>query len=161
MRSSLLKFIFILSLALNFSVAGTAAYFYYQQSGYWMSPFGKKLKKDRFLFEELSLRPEQLKEMKDKAILFRAEIDSRRYKIIEHRKELIKLMRSDKPDVNKINALISTISIKQEEMQKMIIPHIIEEKVLLDKKQQHEFLDLIENTMTQGGFAGCPQAEHN
>jgi Spy/CpxP family protein refolding chaperone len=126
-----------------------------------MSPFGKKIKKDRFLFEELSLRPEQLKEMKDKAFPFRADIDSRRYEIIKHRHELIRLLRSDEPDINKINAVISSISIKQEQMQRMITAHILEEKELLDKKQQHAFLDLIENTMTQGRFAGCPHAEIN
>jgi len=161
MKNNLLKFILIISLALNFSVAGTAAYFYYQQSGYWMSPFGKKIKKDRFLFEELSLRPEQLKEMKSRAILFRAEIDGKRHEITQKWKELITLMRSDTPDVNAINAIISQINGIQGEMQRKIAIHILEEKSLLDKAQQKKFLDLIENAMTQGKQMRCPPIEHN
>jgi len=155
MRSSILKFILIVSLSLNLSVIGAAGYFYYKQSGYWISPFGKKMEKNRFLFEELSLRPEQLKEMKSRAIFFRSEIDRRRGEISQKRKDLITLMRSDTPDVNAINAVISGINGTQEEMQRMIAVHILEEKALLDKSQQKKFLDLIENAMTQGRQMGC------
>ena len=156
MRSSILKFILIVSLALNISVIGTAGYLYYKQSGYWISPFGKKMEKGRFLFEELSLRPEQLKDMKSRAIPFRAEIDHMRNEITQKRKELIRLMRGDNPDVNAIDIVISEINVMQGEMQRKIAVHILEEKSLLDKAQQKKFLDLIENAMTQGKQPGCP-----
>lgn len=161
MRSNILKFVLLVSLALNMSVIGTAGYFYYKQAGYWTSPFGKKMEKNRFLFEELSLGPEHLKAMKSRAIRFRSEIDRRRHEITQKRKELITLMRSDTPDTNSINAVISGINGMQGDMQKMIALHILEEKALLDKAQQKKFLDLIESAMTQGRQMGCPSSiEH-
>jgi Spy/CpxP family protein refolding chaperone len=162
MRSSILKFILLVSLALNISVIGTAGYFHYKQSGYWTTPFGNKIEKDRFLFEELSLRPEQLKEMKSRAMQFRSEIDRRRHEITQKRRELISLIRMDAPDINAIDMVISKINIMQGEMQKKIAVHILEEKALLDKSQQEKFLNLIENAMTQGGQIGCPlPTEHD
>ena len=77
-------------------------------------------------------------------------------RISQKRKALITLMRSDTPDVNAINAAISEINEMQEEMQRMIAVHILEEKSLLDKAQQKKFLDLIENAMTQGRQPVCP-----
>ena len=93
MKSSLLKFTLAASLILNLTVFVTAGYHYYQQSRTWVSPFGKVMEKDKFIFEELSLKPDQLAAMKNKAMTFRAEIDRRRMEIEARRKELVTLMR--------------------------------------------------------------------
>lgn len=122
---------------------------YYKLSDYRVSPFGVKIKKDRFLFEELSLRPEQLKTMKERAIDFRAEIDRRRKEIAEKRLTMLNLMRADIPDKKAIDAAISDISRMQEDLQRVVAIHILEEKAALDKDQQKKFLDLIENAMAK------------
>ena len=75
MKNNVLKFSLAASLILNLTVFATAGYHYYQQSLYWVSPFGQVMEKDKFLFEELSLKPEQLAAMKNKAVLFRGEIE--------------------------------------------------------------------------------------
>ena len=98
MKNNILKFALAASLLLNVSVFATAAYRYYAQSRIWVSPFGKVMEKDRFLFEELSLKPEQLAAMKKEARTFRAEIDRRRQEIDTKRKELVALMRDQDPD---------------------------------------------------------------
>ncbi len=149
MKNSILKFALTASLILNISVLVTAGYMYYKQSDYWVSPFGVKMKKDRFLFEELSLRPEQLKRMKERAIDFRAEIDRRRKEITGKRMEMLNLMRADIPDGRAIDITISDISRMQEEMQRVVAMHILEEKAALDKDRQKKFLDLIENAITK------------
>jgi hypothetical protein len=159
MKNSTLKFILAVSLILNISVLVTAGYMYYKQSDYWVSPFGVKMKKDRFLFEELSLSPDQLKTMKERAIDFRTEIDRRRKEIAGKRLLMLNLMRADIPDKKAIDAAISDISGKQEEMQRVVAIHILEEKATLDKDQQKKFLDLIEDAMTKGRQTGCPPAE--
>jgi len=151
MRTSILKFALAASLILNISILATAGYMYYKQSDYWVSPFGVKMKKGRFLFEELSLRPEQLKTMKERAVNFRTEIDRRRKEIAEKRVQMLNLMRADIPDKKTIDTVISDISGKQEEMQRVVAIHILEEKATLDKAQQKKFLDLIENAMTKEG----------
>ena len=158
-NNSVLKFALIASLILNFTVLATAGYLYYRQTSYWVSPFGMKLPKDRFLFDELSLRPEQRKAMRGKAIPFRAEIDRRRQEIVKKRKELFTLMREENPDRKAIGAVIAEISRMQEEMQRRIAGHMLEEKALLDKDQQQKFLELIESRMSQGVHAGCPPVE--
>jgi len=151
MRNSVLKFALAASLILNISVIAAAGYMYYRQSDYWVSPFGAKMKKDRFLFEELSLSPDQLKTMKERAIDFRAEIDRRRKEIAGKRLLMLNLMRADVPDRRAIDTVISDISRMQEDMQRVVAVHILDEKETLDKDQQKKFLDLIENAMAKEG----------
>ena len=151
MTNSTLKFVLAASLILNISILATAGYVYYKQSDYWVSPCGVKMKKDRFLFEELSLRPEQIKTMKERAIDFRAEIDRRRKEITGKRTEMLNLMQADIPDRRAIDNTISDISRIQEDMQRVVAMHMLEEKATLDKDQQKKFIDLIKNAMTKEG----------
>jgi Spy/CpxP family protein refolding chaperone len=159
MKNNLLKFALAASLVLNLTVFATAGYRYYAQSRLWVSPFGKVMEKDRFMFEELSLQPEQMAAMKKEAMLFRAEIDRRRQKIDAKRKELVALMRYQKPDKKAIDATIREISGKQEEMQRMIAGHMLEIKESLDAGQQQKFLDLIERNMAGSGQMSCPPSQ--
>lgn len=160
MKNSALKFLLIVSLILNMSFLGAAGYQYYKKSTYWTSPFGYKMKKGHFLFEELSLKPEQMKAMRENATKFRAIIDEKRRAIASKRKELITLMRQDNPDRNDIAAVVSEISGMQEEMQRMIAMHMLDVKADLDKAQQKKFLDLVDNAMSEGRQMGCPPTEH-
>ena len=156
MKNNLLKFALAASLVLNLTVFATAGYHYYQQSRYWESPFGKVMEKDKFLFEELSLKPEQLTAMKNKAIPFRAEIDRRRLEIDAKRKVLVALMRHQNPDKKAVDATIREISGQQEEMQRMIVDHMLEIKSSLGMDQQRKFFDLIERNMAGSGQISCP-----
>jgi hypothetical protein len=115
------------------------------------------MEKDKFLFEELSLKPEQLSAMKNKAIPFRAEIDRRRMAIDVRKKELVTLMRDQTPDKKaKIDTTIKEINGKQEEMQRMIVGHMLEIKSSLDVNQRRKFFDLIERNMAGSGQMSCP-----
>jgi Spy/CpxP family protein refolding chaperone len=156
MKNNLLKFALAASLILNLTVFATAGYHYYQQAHSWVSPFGKVMEKDKFLFEELSLKPEQLTAMKNMAMPFRAEIDRRRLEIDAKRKELVVLMRDRSPDKKAIDRTIKEISGKQEEMQRMIVGHMLEMKSSLDAGQQRKFFDLIERNMAGSGQMTCP-----
>jgi len=153
MSRSNVKFFLALSVLFNLTVLATAGYQYVSNSHSWTSPFGTKMARDRFLFEELSLAPEQMKAMREKAIPFRAEIDRRRAAIAAKRKELITLLRAEAPDAGAVDAVIAQISGLQEEMQKKITRQMLEQKALLDRQRQGRFLDLIERAMTQGGQA--------
>ena len=159
MKNSILKYLLAASVVLNLTVFATAGYHYYQQSRTWVSPFGKVMEKDKFLFEELSLKPEQLAAMKNKAISFRAEIDRRRQEIDAQRKELVALMRDQNPDTKAIDAAIREISGRQETMQRMIAGHMLKIKASLDADQQRKFLELIERNMTGSGQTACPPGQ--
>ena len=154
-----LKYLLAISLALNLSVIATAGYRYFSVRGTWTSPFGTKMARDRFLFEELSLTQQQMRTMREKAIPFRAEVDRQRAEILARRKDLIRLLRSDAPDIGAIDGVIAEISAMQEAMQKQITRQMLEQRALLDGGQQKRFLDLIEQAMEQGGHVGCAPAE--
>ena len=156
MKNNTLKFLLLISLILNISFLGAAGYQYYKKSTYWTSPFGYTMKKGHFLFEELSLRPDQRKTMREAATRFRTVIDDKRQSIATKRKELITIMRQDNPDRNATAAVVAEISEMQEEMQRMIAMHMLDMKSGLDKEQQKKFLDLTENAMTEGRQIGCP-----
>jgi Spy/CpxP family protein refolding chaperone len=153
-----LKYLLAVSLVLNLSVVATAGYRHLSARGSWTSPFGTKMAGDRFLFEELSLTPQQMRTMREKAIPFRAEIDRQRAEILARRKELVGLLRSDAPDAAAVDAAIAAISGLQETMQRKITRQMLEQKALLEPGQQRKFLDLIENAMSQGGHPGCAPA---
>lgn len=161
MKNSTLKFLLVVSLILNISFLGTVGFQYYKQSTYWTSPFGYKIKKGYFLFEQLSLRPDQLKTMKESAIQFRTLIDDKRQEMAAKKKELIALLRQNNPDRTAISAVLSEISGMQEQMQRMIAMHMLDVKAGLDKDQQRQFFDLIEKAMTEGRQMGCPPTEQN
>ncbi|OGW40321.1 MAG: hypothetical protein A2010_15825 [Nitrospirae bacterium GWD2_57_9] len=158
--NNLLKFALVASLVLNVTLLATASYHAYRQSALWVSPFGQEMHRNQFLFEELSLGPEQLKSLKERTVPFRAEIDRRRKQIFAKRKELINLMRSERPDSKAIVALISDISELQEQVQRRITEHMLEVKASLDKDNQQKFLDLIEKRMGGAGNS-CPPDEHD
>jgi Spy/CpxP family protein refolding chaperone len=162
MRSNqVLKFALIASLVLNVTLLATAGYHAYRRSAVWVSPFGQEMHRNQFLFEELSLGPEQLRSLKERTIPFRAEIDRSRKRILVKRKELIDLMRSEKPDSKAIEVLISDISGLQEQVQQRITKHMLEVKASLDKDNQQKFLDLIEKRIGGAGNSGCPPDNHD
>ena len=161
MKNSTLKFLLVISLILNISFLGAAGYQFYKKSAYWTSPFGYTVKKDHFLFEELSLRADQLKTMRETATKFRTVIDEKRQAIVSKREELITLMRQDNPDKSAIAAAVSESGGMQEDVQRMVAMHMLDMKAGLDKEQQKKFFDLIENAMTEGRQMGCPPTQQN
>ena len=159
MRTRFVKIALAVSLAFNLSVLVAAGVFYHQKSEYWVSPFGAKVPRDRFMFEKLSLRADQIKIMRESATLFHEQIDRKRQEIAEKRKDLIRLLRADAPDTASIHAVLAQISRIQEELERMVTTHILQQKAVLDRQQQDKFLDLIQNTAMQRGSetrpAGC------
>jgi Spy/CpxP family protein refolding chaperone len=149
MKDNILKFILAISLILNVSLLATAGYVYYKQSLHRHPVHESELQHGGFLFEELSLRPDQAKAMQTKALSFHAEMDKKRQAIREKRFLFIDLVRQDPPDKEAIDAAISEINNMQKDMQKMVATHILEVKAALDKEQQQKFLSLLQDAMTK------------
>jgi Spy/CpxP family protein refolding chaperone len=164
MKNNLLKYLLIVSLLLNFSFLGAAAYSYYQQTRSGPPPFGYGLP-GRFpagsstqphLFEALSLKPEQRMTFEQKAPLFHKALEERREKVDQLRRSLFDLMRTEHPDSKAIEATIAEINGVQEEMQKLVAAHMLQFKSMLDKDQQKKFFDLIERAMSRRQEIHCP-----
>ncbi|HVN98293.1 MAG TPA: periplasmic heavy metal sensor [Syntrophorhabdaceae bacterium] len=165
MKSNILKYILVLSLLLNVSLLGSAVYTHYKEARYHhmaqfsgphgtlapFAPYGPGM-----LFEELSLKPEQMKLFQQKALLFHSALMKKREEVDRLRGSMLALMRADNPDNKAIEATITEINQKQEEMQRTVISHMIEFKSMLNKDQQKKFMDMIENAMGEHREAVCP-----
>jgi Spy/CpxP family protein refolding chaperone len=165
MKDKLLRYILVLSLLLNFSFLGAAAYTYYHQNWHPPGPFGYgapgrvsmgPFSMHAHLFEALSLKPEQRRVFEQKAPLFHDALDKKREKIDQLRRSLFDLMRADHPDSKAIEATISEINRVQEDMQKLVAAHMLQFKSMLDKDQQKKFFDLIEGGMARRQEIQCP-----
>ena len=165
MKSNLLKSILVLSLLLNFSLLGTVGYTYYQQNRYRSSPIGYgapgrmplgHTSTHPYLFEALSLKPEQRKLFEQKAPLFHLTLDKKRQEVDRLRRSLFDLMGVDHPDSKVIEATIAEISGVQEDMQKLVIEHMLQFKSMLDKDQQKKFFDLVRGAMSKTREIQCP-----
>mgnify|MGYP000849588334 FL=1 len=156
MKISIMKVALVVSLIFNLSFMAAAAFVYLQKNSSWVSPFGVKLKKDHFLFEELSLRPDQAQRMRETAVPFRALIDQKRKAIAAQKNELLSLMRGDTTDQQAINRRLAEISRLQAEVESMVADHILQVKATLDKQQQQKFIDLLQRTMQQDRLVCLP-----
>jgi Spy/CpxP family protein refolding chaperone len=157
MRDNILKYILIISLALNVSFLGAAGYTHYKQATYRRLPTMHELHTGGgHLFEGLALKPEQLKAFQEKALPFHAAIAKKRQEIERLRASLFGLMRADNSDQKAIEATIAQINRTQEEMQKTVAAHMLEFKSMLDKDQREKFLNMIEGAMAQRNEMQCP-----
>jgi hypothetical protein len=156
MKNNFLKYILILSLLLNFSLLGAAGYTQYRRS---RTPVVTPLNcnpGNNYLFQQLSLKPEQIKLFQEKAPSFHDLLGKKRQEVDQMRGALFGLLRADAPDSQAIQGTILKINRIQAEMQKMVVAHMLEFKALLDKDQQNKFLDLIEGAMVKRKDAGYP-----
>jgi Spy/CpxP family protein refolding chaperone len=161
MKNNMLKFVLVFSLLLNLSMLASAGYTYYKQSRYQALPMGHGFRQPGMLvpahlFEELSLKPEQLKAMQEKAMGFHTDLNRKGQEIDRMRASLVALIQDDKPDSKAIDATVAEINRLQLEVQKTAVSHMLEFKGMLDKDQQKRFLGLIEGAMTTKAGLQCP-----
>jgi Spy/CpxP family protein refolding chaperone len=164
MKDSILKYILIISLLLNVSLLGTAAYTHFRQTRFGPPPFagldGPPGQPAPFgpgmLLGDLSLKPEQVKLFQQKAVVFHDALNKKRQEVDRLRVSLIGLMRADHPDNKAIEVTIGQINAEQQDMQKIVVSHILEFKSMLDGQQQKKFLNLIEGAMDRPKEAMCP-----
>ena len=164
MKDNFLKYLLVLSLLLNFSILGAAGYTFYQRKWYPPAPFGYGLPRGArvgssihpHLFEALSLTPEQRKQFEEKAPLFHEALDEKRKKVDRLRGSLLDLMGSDHPNTKALETTIAEINGVQEEMQKLVVAHMLQFKSILAKDQQKKFFDLIQGAMSRRQEVQCP-----
>jgi len=164
MKNNITKYILVVSLLLNFSLLGAAGYTHYRQTHYRHALFGYGIpgrvpvgsSTQPYLFEVLALKPEQRKLFEQKALLFHEGLDKKRSTVDQLRRSLFDLMGIDNPDSKAIETTIAEINGVQEDMQKMIVAHMLEFKSMLDQDQQKKFFDLIQGAMTRRQAIQCP-----
>ncbi len=159
MKSNFFKFVFIISMIFNISIISTAGYVYYRHR-HRTSMFGNMTRKEQFIFERIPLRPDQIKALNDRSATFRAEVDKKRDEIIRERKALLSLLRSGSVTKEGIDKEISKVNRTQEDIQRMVAMHILEEKSILDKDQQDQFFDLLDRSLEKRKHAESGPGGH-
>jgi len=155
MKNNRFKYVLVLSLLLNVSFLGAAGYTHYQQTRYRAAPCGYSIEgrtpryssNQPHLFEALSLNPEQRRLFEQKAQLFHQALDKKGADVDRLRERLIGLMLAVQPDNQAIETTIAEINGVQQEMQKMIVAHMLEFKSMLSREQQKKFFDLIQGSL--------------
>jgi Spy/CpxP family protein refolding chaperone len=163
-KYQIFKYILLVSLLLNFSLLGSAGYTYYRQNRLPTATIGHSVQErtpsgsatQAHIFEALSLKPDQLRLFQDKAALFHEALDKKQTRVAHLRTSLLDLMRADNPDRKAIEAAIADINGVQQQMQELVVSHMLEFKSMLDKDQQKKFLDLIQGAMAEKDGMRCP-----
>ncbi|MGB7970328.1 MAG: periplasmic heavy metal sensor [Candidatus Deferrimicrobiaceae bacterium] len=158
MRTRFIRIALVVSLAFNVSALVAAGVLYHRESGYWVAPFGMKVPRGRFPFEELSLRSGQMKILRENATRFHEEVDEKRREIAGKRNDLLLLLRADPPDTRAVHAVLDEMSRIQAEMGRKVAAHILQQKAVLDRPQQDAFFDLIQKAVMQRSSEMGPAA---
>lgn len=160
MKNNVLKFVLVLSLLLNTSLLASAGYTHYKQSRPRPFPLGTAVQHStdgtHHLFEELSLSPDQLTAMQQRALTFHADLEKKAQEVERKRRYLVAVMGAGVLDEKAIDSTIGEISRLQEEIQRMAVSHMLEVKSMLDNNQQKKFFDLIHAAMANRREMQCP-----
>ncbi len=159
MRNKLLILGFTFSVAINAAVLLTIGF-------HWRGGCGEEHYRreghhqQNFLSRELNLSSSQKEQMKNFEKSFQTNMKDVSFKLNEKRGELINLLSEFEPNQEEINIRINEIASLQAELQKYVIDYLLEQKGVLDLKQQDKFFSLIEKRFDQeanhhsdGGFS--------
>ncbi len=146
MRDRTLKFVLVLSLLLNVSMLSASSYFFYRHRGHWR---GHEMisGREEMLLDKISLRPDQIKTIRENSHGFYSLMDRKKSEIIDLRQVLFFLLFTEKPDQEKINGMIDEINRLQKETQTAVAAHVLEEKSVMDDKQREKFYEMIEASL--------------
>jgi len=168
MKGNIIKYLLIVSLLMNVSFLGAAVYTRYSHPRYRAMPLiypgGASDKAAPFshgsqgncLFEELSLRPDQIKVFQNKATGFHKALDAKRQQVVRLRGSLVTILREDNPNRETIGRTIAEINGVQRDMQEMVVSHMLEFKSMLNSEQQKKFISLIQSAMKERRESVCP-----
>ena len=152
MNSNWLKTVLIISLALNFMVAGGLTY-------------------KNFFVQKIEGQPEKPLEQDTSSIDFSPQIRNgrrgfgnrirpERMRIQEEQDKLVELLMQDPPDRRKINEALETISRTQAEVQQLTIDRILKEIQNLPPEQKMAYIAKLKRRMRHKGMFGMGRGRH-
>ncbi len=141
-----LKLILILSLSLNVSMLSAAGYFFYRHHGHRRT-YERTYGGEEMLLDRVSLRPDQIKAIRERSRGFYAIMERKRSEMIDLRQVLFFLLFTGNPDRSKIDGIIDEINRVQKETQTLVAAHMLDEKAVMDDKQREKFYEMIEASL--------------
>lgn len=142
MNSKVLKSVLLVSLIFNLSIISAAGYFYFTRGA-----SGGAEKKQSLYAKKLGLTPEQAERIKEEDLRFRTAVESTRTELMAKRRDLLGVLKEEHPDRAAIDSLLSEIVGLQGKIEAQAVEHILNEKSVLDKEQQAEFVKLLEKRL--------------
>jgi hypothetical protein len=134
-----LKFVLVLSLALNAGVLGALAY---QMAAHGV-PVVFGTEGEPHAADYLKLTPEQRERWRALEADFIARLEADRRDIAVHRERLIREIFSEKPALERIEADRETIARLQTEQQRRVIAQLLREREILDGAQRDLLADFL------------------
>jgi Spy/CpxP family protein refolding chaperone len=155
MRAKWLRFILILSLAINAAVLATMGYHYYFSASAKTSAPCPLSPGDSHLYQSLGLSDAQLSKMEPLAQKFHSRLAELGAAMERKRELLVDLLAKDM-DPASVEKLRREMASIQDEIQREAISHIMETRKILDAKQQQRFFDLMKQSMAIGKSPWSP-----
>lgn len=142
-----LRYVLVISLALNLGVLGAIGYRAIQSSGVPGASPGFP-----GLVDYLDLRDEQKRDWREAESHFLAQFEPRASEIRELRDRLIRAMFADDPDRAAIESDRARIARLQEEQQRLVVEQLLRERAVLDAAQRERLMQLLlEQSAGQSG----------
>jgi Spy/CpxP family protein refolding chaperone len=149
MRNKLIVSLLTLSLAMNVAVLSVVGYnfYYHRQQQPLIQSFSSQ--KNHHFYQALGLTPAQQARMEPMAHLFHQRLEAL-YSTIKIKKELfVKLLSQKNIDQTQIDRLRKQIAAIQDKIQKIVISHLLDVKLILNEDQQERFFALLSKSMNK------------
>jgi hypothetical protein len=150
MKGKLLIVVLTLSLVVNASVVATIGYHYWRNTCFTPSAPCPLNQEDHYLYQDLSLSPEQLAKMASLADSFHRRLNELEAGIEAKRNLLIDCLGEKEIDLPRTEAIRKEIAAFQDEVQKEVIAHIAASKKIMNRDQQKRFIELLRASSNNG-----------
>ncbi len=147
MKNNLIISLLILSLAMNVAVLSVVGYNFYYHSHQPLPVRSLSTQKNHHFYQTLGLTPEQQIRMEPMATLFHHQLGVL-YSTIKTKKDLlVKLLSQKNIDQTQIDRLQKQIAAIQDNIQRIVISHLLDVKLILNENQQERFFALLHKSM--------------
>jgi len=147
MKNKLIVSLLILSLAMNVSVLTVVGYNFYYHSHQPLPIKSFSTQKNHHFYQILKLTPAQLKRMEPMAALFHQKLGDLYSAIKIERVLLFKFLSQKNIDQAQIDQLQKQIAAIQDNIQRIVISHLLDVKLILNENQQERFFALLHKSM--------------
>jgi len=139
MKNKLIIILSIVLLSIIFSIAGT--YLYRSMTSTKAAPANEKALKS--LKDSLELSEAQYCRIKECQECFKDDLSALSCEIHQNRFELIKQLRENSQDINKIESIMDKIDSLQSRQLHKIVDNILDQKNILDDSQKEKFFQML------------------
>jgi len=147
MKNNLIISLLILSLAMNVAVLSVVGYNFYYHSHQPLLINSFSTQKNHHFYQTLGLTPVQQTRMEPMAALFHRKLGVL-YSTIKIKKDLlVKFLSQKNIDQTQIDRLQKQIAAIQDDIQRIVISHLLDVKLILDENQQERFFALLHKSM--------------